>query len=411
MIKTLNNCQFSKKKDLVEIINLGKFVLVNNFQKNKKKSLSQRKYPLKLMFSKKSKLIQINCILPKEILFPKRYPYTSSTTKILRDNFVQLSKQIKKKIKLNSKDVVMDIGCNDGSLLKNFLGTSCTLGVSPENIIKNAKKLGINTIQAYFDNKTVKKIKKKFDKIKVITATNSFAHINHANELVGNIKKLLDNDGIFISESHYADAVINGMQYDSIYHEHLRYYSLSSLNFILKKHKLKIFDCDMIKPHGGSIRVFCSHEKNKKFKVNKKKINKIFQYEKKNLNISSFKQYKEKVEKNRDDISKLLKKLHNMKKTVYGLGAPSRASTLINYNSLNSKLIQNVLEVSGSHKINKYMPGTDIKVIHENSGLYKKPDYLFVFSWHIAKELIKSLKKKGFKGKFIIPLPRMKIAK
>jgi len=411
MIKIQQKCQVSNKADLKEIIKLGRFVPVNNFQKSKKKSLIQKKYPLELMYSAKSKLIQINCVLNKEIVFPKEYPYTSSTTKILRDNFLELSKKIKQKIKLTYNDIVMDIGCNDGNLLKNFLDTSNTLGVSPEDIIKNAKKLGINTMQSYFDSITVNKILKKFGKIKVITATNVFAHIDRTNELTKNITKCLHKNGIFVTECHYADSVISGMQYDTIYHEHLRYYSLSSLNFLLEKHKLKIFDYEMIKTHGGSIRVYCCHNKNGKFKINKPKLNKLYKYENKTLNKKNFNKFKIKVKKNKVEILKLLKKLSLKKKTVYGVGAPSRASTLINYCSLNSKFIKNILEIPGSYKINKYMPGTDIKVISENSGLAKKPDFLMLFSWHISNELIKSLKKKGFSGKFIIPLPKLKVVR
>lgn len=404
-------CQISGAKDLIKIVRLGNFVPVNNFKKSKEESIIQKKYPLELMFSKKSKLIQINCILSKEKLFPKEYPYTSSTTKILSENFKQLSKKIKKKIKLNVNDVVMDVGCNDGNLLKNFLNTCVTLGISPENIINKAKKLGINTIQDYFDRNVVNKVLKKFSSIKVITATNVFAHIDHPNSLCNNIKSCLHKDGIFVIECHYAGSVINGMQYDTIYHEHLRYYSLESLNFLLKRNKFKIFDCETIETHGGSLRVYCCHKGNLNYKIKKSKIDKIIQFEKKNLNHLSFKKFSKKVEKNRNEINKLLYKLKEQKKIVFGLGAPSRASTLINYCSINSQLIHYILEVEGSHKINKYMPGTDIKVISENLGLAKKPDYLFLFSWHISKELIASLKKKGFKGKFIVPLPNLKIIK
>lgn len=411
MIKIQQKCQIANTRDLNSIIKLGDFVPVNNFQKNKKKSIRQKKYPLELVFSNKSKLIQINCILPKELIFPKEYPYTSSTTKILRDNFVDLSKKIKKKINLNKNDIVMDIGCNDGNLLRNFLKSSTTVGISPEDVIKNAKKIGINTIQSYFDKKTVNKILTKYGKAKVITATNVFAHIDKTNELTMNIKTCLDDKGIFVTECHYAGSVIKGMQYDTIYHEHLRYYSLTSLNFVLKKHNLKVFDYEMINTHGGSIRVYCCHKNNNEFRINQKKIYKILNQENKTLNVKNFKAFNKKVLQNKDEISKLLKQLSLNKKKVYGVGAPSRASTLISYCSLNNKLIQKILEISGSYKINKYMPGTDIKVINETEGLKDNPDYLFLFSWHITKELIKNLKKKGFKGKFIVPLPKLKILK
>ncbi len=108
---------------------------------------------------------------------------------------------------------------------------------------------------------------------------------------------------------------------------------------------------------------------------------------------------------------KILTKINNENQTIFGVGAPSRAATLINFCSLRSNLINNILEIPGSYKIDKYMPGTDIKVLDENYGLSKNPDYLLLFSWHIAEELVKSLRKKGFKGKFIVPLPKVRIVK
>ena len=145
-------------------------------------------------------------------MFPYSYPYTSSTTKILRENFADLYKETKRIIYLRSKDLVIDIGSNDGNLLSNFKDSHKVLGVTPEKIGKLAIKKGIPTIIDYFDNKTVKKILSKHGKAKIITATNVFAHIDNINQIVKNVLRTLDNDGIFITESHYLLPLIKTVQ-------------------------------------------------------------------------------------------------------------------------------------------------------------------------------------------------------
>ena len=200
-------------------------------------------------------------------MFPYSYPYTSSTTKILRENFADLYKETKKIIYLRSKDLVIDIGSNDGNLLSNFKDFHKVLGVTPEKIGKLAIKKGIPTIIDYFDNKTVKKILLKHGKAKIITATNVFAHIDNINQIVKNVLRTLDNDGIFITESHYLLPLIKTVQYDTIYHEHLRYYSVQSLNYLFKKHNLEIIHTKEISTHGGSIRVYAARKG--KYKISK----------------------------------------------------------------------------------------------------------------------------------------------
>ena len=159
---------------------------------------------------------------------------------------------------MKPNDLVIDIGSNDGNLLSNFKDKYRVLGVTPEIIGKLAIKKGVPTIIDYFENKSVQKILKKHGKAKLITATNVFAHIAEVNKLIKNIKKCLVSNGVFISESHYLMNLINTNQYDTIYHEHLRYYSLLSLNYLFKQNQLEIFKVETIDTHGGSIRVYAS---------------------------------------------------------------------------------------------------------------------------------------------------------
>ena len=290
--KTIERCQISKKKDLIKILSLGYLPPVNNYYPIKSKKSEETFFSADLMYSKSSKLVQLRTIVDKEIIFPKDYPYTSSTTKILRDNFHELYNECEKILKFQKKDLVVDIGSNDGNLLSNFKKKYSVLGVTPEMIGKIAIKKGINTLLRYFDNSTANLILKKFGKAKLVTATNVFAHIDNVEEVMKNIIKILDKDGVFVSESHYLVSLIQTNQYDTIYHEHMRYYSLMSLQYLFKKYGLNIFFAKKIPTHGGSIRVYVS--KNKKYKTHPS-VKKILNYEKKFFVKKTFNDLKKKL--------------------------------------------------------------------------------------------------------------------
>ena len=404
--KVVTKCQISNSKNLESLIFLGYLPPVNTLRKIGTNLEEEISFPAELLYCKKSKLAQLGCIVDKEILFPYSYPYTSSTTRILRENFADLYKDTIKIINLKKKDLIIDIGSNDGNLLSNFKNHHRVLGVTPEKIGKLAIKKGIPTIIDYFNNKTVKKILKNYGKARIITATNVFAHIDNINNIVKNILKNLDSDGIFISESHYLLPLIKTVQYDTIYHEHLRYYSVQSLNYLFKKHKLEIIDTKEISTHGGSIRIYAARKG--KYKVSRN-VKLQLQKENKSLNQKSFDQFKKNVVNSKIKLFNIIDKLKKNNKSIFGVGAPSRASTLINYLGLDQDIVDCVLEIDGSYKIGNYIPGTKIPILNENILKQKKPNYLLLFSWHIKDELKKNLRKKGFKGKFIIHLPYPKI--
>ena len=404
--KTIDRCQISGAQDLKTVLSLGYLPPVNKLNKINSSLHEDAFYPAELMFSPSSKLLQLSTIVDKEILFPKEYPYTSSTTKILRENFKELYEECRKIISISSKDLVIDIGSNDGNLLNNFKKHHKILGITPEKIGKIAIKKGINTLIKYFNKDTANLILKKFGRAKIVTATNVFAHIEDVNSLMKNLLQILINDGIFISESHYLVSLIKTNQYDTIYHEHLRYYSLTSLKYLFNKYGMEIIHAKKINTHGGSIRVYAARKK--RFEIHKS-VTKILNFEKKFLNWKTFTNFKKNVAQSKLNLYSILKKLKNKNKKIYGIGAPSRASTLINYVGLDENIIDCVLEIEGSYKIGSYIPGKKIPILSEKKLYNVPPDFVILFSWHIATELKLNLKKRGYKGKFIIPLPYPKI--
>ena len=199
--------------------------------------------------------------------------------------------------------------------MKNFKDNHRVLGITPEKIGRLAIKQGIETLIRYFDKNTSNLVLKKFGKAKIITATNVFAHIDDVYSLMKNVLRILEKDGVFISESHYLVSLIQTNQYDTIYHEHLRYYSLTSLKYLFKKYGIEIIHAKKINTHGGSIRVYAANKN--KFTVNKS-VNKILNYEKSYLNWKTFANFRKNVVTSKLNLYAMLKKIKNGKKKSMG---------------------------------------------------------------------------------------------
>ena len=407
--KVVEKCQVCDNQKLEPILFLGYLPPVNQMHKIGEKPHEQPSYPAQILYCEKCHLVQLGSIVNPGILFPSEYPYTSSTTKILRDNFAELYSECKTIVELGKDDLIIDIGSNDGNLLSNFKDSHKVLGITPEEIGKIAIERGIPTIIDYFKKDIVEKVKKEYGKAKVVTATNVFAHIDNINEIVKLILELLEDDGIFISESHYLLRLIETLQYDTIYHEHLRYYSLHSLKYLLEKHGLEIIHAKEIPTHGGSIRAYAARKG--KYKA-KDTVGKQLDKEK-NTALSKEKllEFKDRVVVSKLELHSLLFGIKKQGKKIYGIGAPSRASTLINYAGIDEGIMNYVMEAKGSHKIGRHMPGTLIPVVDESRLYEDQPDYALLLSWHIAEELAPKIREKGFKGSFIVPLPKPKVLK
>jgi len=399
----VEQCQVCGFPRLEEVLFLGYLPPVNKMVSVGTPPCEQPSYPALLLYCPQCRLVQLGLIVDPCILFPPEYPYTSGTTKILRENFVDLYRECVTIVKLGPDDLIVDIGSNDGTLLSNFASQHRVQGITPEKIGELAIQKGIPTLVSYFNREAVNKIISEKGQAKVITATNVFAHMEDIHEIVNCIMDLLKPEGIFISESHYVVSLIETLQYDTIYHEHLRYYSVSSLKYLLEMHGLEIIHVKRIPTHGGSIRVYAARKG--VYPVRDTVRNILRDEEKFGFDREKFRSFKEKVILSKLALHSLLLEIKKQKGRIYGIGAPSRASTLINYVGIDDGILDYVLEVKGSYKIGKYVPGTLIPVVDEEILFRDQPQYALLLSWHIAEDLIPKLKQKGFKGKFIIPLP------
>jgi SAM-dependent methyltransferase len=361
-------------------------------------------FPTTLLHCRNCDLVQLGLAVDPAIIFPPEYPYTSGTTKLLRDNFADLQRESAALLGLGDKDLVIDIGSNDGTLLSNFKeGGQRVLGIEPTDVGDIAKQRGIPTLKRYFGIEVAREVKREHGAASVVTAANCFAHIEDVHSIVDGIVEMLKPDGVFISESHYLIPLLDTLQYDTIYHEHLRYYSLASLKYLLEMHDLEVFHARPIPSHGGSIRVYAASRGARPVQDS---VGRMLAAEPHGDAMAKrLDTFRREVILSKLRLLSLLRELKEKGARVAGISAPSRASTLVNYVGLDEGLIDYVCEIAGSLKIGKCMPGTQIPVVEEEKLYVDQPDCAIIFSWHIGDELAPKLRAKGFRGKLITPLP------
>jgi hypothetical protein len=404
----VKRCQVCDNPDLQPSIFLGYLPPVNQMRTIGERPHEQPAYPAQWLYCPKCQLVQLGLIVDPHVLFPPDYPYTSGTTRILRENFAELYREYRTMLTLTPDSLVIDIGSNDGTLLSNFKdGGHRVLGIEPSQVGNLANERDIPTIISFFHRDVATRVRAEHGPATLVTATNVFAHMENIHDIVDSILLLLDEDGVFVSESHNLLSLIETLQYDTIYHEHLRYYSLHSLSYLLNMHGLEVFHAKRIPTHGGSIRVYAARAGKH---VAQPTVEAILQEEAAmGLNMKTLDEFSQRVVSSKLELYALLSGIKKCGERIYGIGAPSRASTLISYVGLDDGIVDRVLEVKGSHKNNKYMPGTLIPVVEESCLFSDQPEYALLLSWHIAEELMPKLREKGFKGRFIVPLPAPRI--
>lgn len=407
----ISRCQICNSSKLYLILDLGHQPLCDTLLTKDMLNKPEKTYPLRMMWCKDCTCVQLDyCVDGREVYYPN-YPYRSGISKPLADYQRTICLSLIKKYNLNSKDLVIDVGSNDGTLLEGFKREGIRiLGVEPTNMAKYANTHGIKTIQSFFNIETADKIKKKYGKAAVITTTNVFAHMQTMGEVIMGIYNLLKDDGVFISETHYLLDVIEGGQFDTIYHEHLRTYSLRCLIKLFEYYDFTVTDVERGSRYGGNIRVYVTKGNGKTVSSNVVKLLKLekdFGLDK----LGTYVKFVQRVQKAQLEFMDLLLKVKMSGKSVVGKSCPGRAVTLLNYYGVGKELIPYLAELPTSPKLGMYLPGKHIPVVNERILFKEQPDFIVLLAWHFAKEIMERLKVQGIKSDFVIPLPNLKIVK
>ena len=410
-IKNIERCRICQNNNLKHILTLGNQYLVDFLDQKEDANYVS---PLELVLCSKKDggcgLLQLQHTVPPDLLY-RRFWYKSGVNQTIRNDLEDIVRKVEEKIDLHDNDFVIDIGANDGTLLRFYKNSSLKLiGFEPAtNLLEEANSGTFKIFNEYFNSKT---FEESFGdkKAKIITSISIFYDLDNPHDFVEDITKILDENGIWILQMNYLVTMLENFAFDNIVHEHLEYYSLQSLEHLLDKHGLEVFDVEQNNINGGSIRAFIKFKNSNKFSVSKR-VNDVIAYEKK-IKLSDEKTYldfAEKIKSLKQQTCKFIKDEINNGKKFYVYGASTRGNTLLQYYGLNLQFIQGASERNPA-KWGKYIVGSMIPIISEEQARLEKPDYFLVLPWYFADEFV-SRERKFLEGggKFLIPLPQFKL--
>ena len=391
--------------DYEVVLDLGEQPWGNNFLTESEVG-KEPFYPLKLVYCNQSELLQLSYFVPKEVMF-LNHTYLSGMTKSLQSHFYNTAKENLEDLNLSFDDVVVDIGGNDGTQLLEYkkLGFNNVINIeSASNICKLSEDSGITSHNMFFNEDNVKGVIDK-GSVKLINASGVFFHLEELHSVIKGIDYILSDDGVFVVQFMYSGAMVENGNFDTIYHEHLCYYTINSICKLLSNYGLKIFDAQFVEIHSGTIIAKFCKESCDKYPVTERCLEQIERDKK--YDLQSFLDLGEYIKGRRDNLRSFLKDLKDNNKTIYAYGAPVKGNTLLNYMRIDDTIIDKVVEVNPL-KIGKYTPGTNIPVTEES--LEDLPDYYLLLSHNFKDEILKKNKDLLDKGvKFIIPFPEIEV--
>jgi len=379
----MKSCRCCENTSLKNILSLGDSPLANNLLNDFNES--DEKFPLEVQYCPSCHYCQLSYTVPPEKLF-STYLYTSSTAKSFRDHFEKAAIEYIEEFNLNKNSYVVDIGCNDGIALVPFKDRGINvIGIDPaENIVKLCREKGIDTIHSFFNSDAVNSIIDKVGKVDIVTASNVFAHSHEIKDIVKNVFKLLKPDGVFIIEVQYLKDTLKDLTFDNIYHEHVSYWSVTSLNNFFNSFNLSVVKIEHIDTHGGSIRVFIKNKTNNAHESVQKYLNEEFQF-----GLTSFHKYEEFskiIENKKQNVQKNFKFLKENNIKIVGYGAPAKATTSLNYFKIDNTYVDYIVE-DNILKHNKIIPGVKIPIFSKLKIQTNKPDLIVIMAWNFAKEI------------------------
>ncbi|HAT15039.1 MAG TPA: class I SAM-dependent methyltransferase [Microcoleaceae bacterium UBA11344] len=410
-------CRVCGSSALTNVINLGEQHLQGSFIKPGKEEPPLRKIPLSLVRcdplkdEKACGLLQMEHTVPPEVLY-SAYWYRSGTNQTMRSHLQAIAEEASSLIG-KDKALVLDIGCNDGTLLKCYPEEFIKFGVDPSDLAQEITG-DITVIQDIFPSEELITLLKgeKFD---IITSIAMFYDLENPVRFCQEIKKLLAVDGVWILEMSYMPSMLRMNSYDTICHEHLEYYSLAVLEYILKQAELKIVDAVINNINGGSIRCYATHIDNFAFK-NKEALQRInlLRQEEFDMELDTDKPYKnfqDRINVHKEELNSLLKKLKKEGKTIHLYGASTKGNTILQWCGIDHRIIDVAAE-RNPDKYGAYTLGTDIPIVSEEESRAMHPDYYLVLPWHFKEEFIKREQESLNKGiGMIFPLPNIEILK
>lgn len=412
---TGGKCAFCGSTSMTEVMDFGDVALAGGFLK-KEDFAKEKKYPLAIDFCNDCYAVQVRDHIDPKVLFETDF-YFSSAIKTLRDHFADYAAEVVGRfLPQPEKAATLEFGSNDGVLLEPLAaqGVGTVIGVDPaKNIVESIKDDKLTLINDFFNVPAANSIVDKYGKVDLVMANNVFAHITDINGTTEAVHKVLKDDGVFIFEVHYLGKIIEGLQYDFIYHEHIYYYSLLALENHLARHGMVIFDIKPISIHGGSIRYYAAKKDSRHAgKISAEVV--ALREEEKKLGYDkpeTYQKFASAVAAEKDKLMTLLKDLKKQDKTIAGYGASGRANTIIQYCGIDDTYLDFIIDDAPA-KQGLYTPGSHLEIRNNTALKTDKPDFVLLFAWAFFEEIAKKSEdylRSG--GQMIVPLPEVRIIK
>ena len=401
-MRKITKCRVCKNKNIKEFFDLGTQPFANSLLKNPDEK--EKFYPLSLSWCPNCNLVQLNHTADPIELF-SNYVWVTGTSKTTKEHAVNFYKKIISRTKSLAEGYVLEVASNDGTFLIPFIENGYkALGIDPaKNIVDIAIKEGVPTICGFFGEKLAKEIIKKYGYAKVVFARNVLPHVVNLHDFVKGLRLCLEDEGLLVLEVHYAEKICEELHYDSIYHEHLCYFTLRSIEQLLNQYGLFVFDIERSPISGGSLILYI-----KKKKTEEGPLVQSYRKIEKEIKLNEFSRWQDFAKRAYSHCEKLLKIVNDLKKegkTIIGYGASARSSTLLNFCGIDTRFIS-IIADQNPLKHKKYAAGTHIPIDSPEKVMKKNPDCVFILAWNFADEIIDILRRRfNYTGKCIIPLP------
>jgi hypothetical protein len=402
-------CQVCNSRDLELSLALGHQAPCHALLSVEQLLQPEATYPLNMIRCRACGLVQLDYIIDgREVYYPD-YPYRSGITKELADHHHRLSTDVVKRFDVPKDSLVIDIGSNDGTLLRGFKRQGMrVLGVEPTNIARIAVAEGIETVQGFFTERLGREIAGQYGTAKIVTATNVFAHMAELGSFIRGVECLLADDGVFVIENHYLLSIVEQFQYDTTYHEHLRSYSLKPLIQLFDYYDLTVVDANRVASYGGSIRVIVAKGRGR---APSPSLTALLQEEKRAglYDSETYVNFRRHVLRTKRDLYRLALEAESKGQRFVGNSCPGRSATLLNYVGIDADLMPYIAEQPTSLKLGKYLPGKHVPVVRNDILFEEQPDWVVLLAWHYWQPISADLRRRGLRSKMVVPLPELRV--
>lgn len=392
------------------VLSLGPTPLANSFLPSLNGSSEEPSFPLDLYFCETCSLVQLLDVIDPEVMF-RHYVYVTGISDTIAAHNIQYARTVNEILKMGADDLVIEVASNDGSLLKCFNAHGMrTLGIEPaRNVAEMARSNGVETIDEFFNACTAKQVRAAYGPAKAVIGNNVLAHVDDTQDFLCGCRALLDDDGLVIIEVPYLREMLERLYYDTIYHEHHCYFSVTTLLRLCDAVGLSILRVDHLPVHGGSLRIYAGLPAQNGGHA--KPVLEMAARERRAgmSDLARYEQFAAEVETNRRKVRELLGEFKEEGKKVVGYGAPAKGNTLLNFCGIDTQLLPYTVD-KNPLKVGTYTPGTHIPVYPVSTLLERQPDYVFILAWNFAEEIMhqqQEYRDRG--GRFIIPLPEPRV--